>query len=158
STMRIAGVMLGIVAALGLCLLRAAEPDAGKPPPASKASVAQREDEQPKHWAFVPPTRPQLPSVADKAWPRNPIDYLILSRLEKEGLKPSGEADKVSLIRRLYLDLVGLPPTPREVDKFLADENPAAYERVVERLLASPHYGERWGRHWLDAARYADSD
>src|SRR5205085_5094309 len=82
----------------------------------------------------------------------------ILGRLEKESLKPSPEADKVTLLRRLSLDLIGLPPTPQEVDAFLADKSKDAYAKQVERLLASPHYGERWGRHWLDAARYADSD
>ena len=111
-----------------------------------------------KHWAYVPPTRPELPKTAERSWPRNPIDHFILSKLEKEKLKPSPEADKVTLLRRLSLDLIGLPPTIAEVDSFLADSSPQAYEKQVERLLASPHYGERWGRHWLDAARYADSD
>jgi hypothetical protein len=120
--------------------------------------VIRRADNPARHWAFVAPTRPPLPAVADPAWVRNPIDAFVLARLEKEGLKPSPEADKVTLLRRLYLDLIGLPPEPREVDEFLADQSPEAYDRVVERLLASPHYGERWGRHWLDAARYADSD
>jgi hypothetical protein len=118
----------------------------------------RRPNEPSKHWAFVPPTRPALPAVKDAVWPRTAIDRFILARLEKEGMKPSPEADKITLIRRLYLDLVGLPPTPREVDEFVADPSPKAYEKVVERLLASPHYGERWGRYWLDAARYADSD
>jgi hypothetical protein len=123
------------------------------------ADVAiRRNDEPAKHWAFVPPVRPSLPVVKDASWPRTPLDRFILARLEKEGLKPSPEADKITLIRRLYLDLIGLPPPPREVDEFIADQSPKAYEKVVERLLASPHYGERWGRHWLDAARYADSD
>jgi hypothetical protein len=94
----------------------------------------------------------------DCAWPRTPIDRFVLARLEKERLTPSGEADHITLIRRLSLDLTGLPPTIEEVDAFLADTGAGAYENVVERLLNSPHYGERWGRHWLDAARYADSD
>jgi hypothetical protein len=111
-----------------------------------------------RHWAFRPPVRPALPAVKDGAWPRNAIDRFILARLEKEGLRPSPEADRVTLIRRLSLDLIGLPPTIAEVDAFLADRSEQAYEKVVDRLLASPHYGERWGRHWLDAARYADSD
>ena len=89
---------------------------------------------------------------------RNDIDRFVLARLDKEGLAPSPEADRTTLIRRLSLDLIGLPPTPEEVDAFLNDIAPDAYEKVVDRLLASPHYGERWGRHWLDAARYADSD
>jgi len=111
-----------------------------------------------KHWAFIAPVRPGLPEVKNKNWAKTPIDAFILARLEKEGLAPSPEADKVTLLRRLSLDLIGLPPTPEEVDAFLADKSPKAYEKQVERLLASPHYGERWGRHWLDAARYADSD
>ncbi len=110
------------------------------------------------HWAFKAPERPEPPKVRDAAWPRNPVDRFVLARLEAEGLKPSPEADRITLIRRLSLDLVGLPPTPAEVDAFLADGSPTAYQAVVERLLASPQYGERWGRHWLDAARYADSD
>jgi hypothetical protein len=111
-----------------------------------------------KHWAFVPPVRPALPAVNGARWARNPIDRFILARLEKEGLAPSPEADRTTLLRRVSLDLTGLPPTPEEVDAFLADQSPRAYEKQVERLLASPHYGEKWGRHWLDAARYADSD
>ena len=111
-----------------------------------------------KHWAFVAPVRPAVPGVKNKAWTRNPIDNFILAKLEKENLAPSPEADKITLLRRLSLDLIGLPPTPEEVDAFLKDTSPKAYEKQVERLLASPHYGERWGRHWLDAARYADSD
>src|SRR5262245_22128978 len=110
------------------------------------------------HWAFNPPIRPDLPEIKKKSWSRTPLDRFVLTRLEKEGLQPSPEADKFTLIRRLYLDLIGLPPTPKEVDAFVADAHPQAYERLVEQLLASPHYGERWGRHWLDAARYADSD
>ncbi len=111
-----------------------------------------------KHWAFTPPKRPELAEPKSQRWVRNPVDTFILSRLEKEKLKPSPEADKVTLLRRLSLDLVGLPPTMAEVDAFLADHSGDAYEKQVERLLALPHYGERWGRHWLDAARYADSD
>ncbi len=110
------------------------------------------------HWAFRAPERPAEPAVKDAGWARNPVDRFILARLEKEGLSPSPEADRVTLLRRLCLDLTGLPPAPAEVDAFLADRSPDAYERAVDRLLASPHYGERWGRLWLDAARYADSD
>jgi len=111
-----------------------------------------------KHWAFKSPVRPQLPETINKRWPANPIDRFILARLEKENLKPSSEADRITLLRRLSLDLIGLPPAIAEVDAFLADKSPNACEKQVERLLSSPHYGERWGRHWLDAARYADSD
>jgi hypothetical protein len=121
-------------------------------------SAAACADEPPAHWAFRAPQRPALPAVKRTDWVRNPIDRFILARLEKEGLSPSPEADRVTLIRRLSLDLIGLPPTVKEVDDFVADKSERAYEKVVERLLASPHYGERWGRLWLDAARYADSD
>lgn len=110
------------------------------------------------HWAFLAPTRPQVPTISDPSWSRTPIDAFVFARLQKEGLKPSKEADRITLLRRLSLDLIGLPPSPAEVDAFLQDKSPDAYEKQVDRLLASPHYGERWGRLWLDAARYADSD
>lgn len=111
-----------------------------------------------KHWAYISPERPPLPAVRDQAWVRNPIDAFVLARLEKEGLSPSPEAPKETLIRRLSLDLIGLPPTPQEVEAFVADKCPDAYEKLVDRLLASPHYGERWARPWLDLARYADTN
>src|SRR6185503_16882554 len=110
------------------------------------------------HWAFKAPVKPGLPRIKDSKWVRNDIDRFILARLEKEKVSHSSEADKVTLLRRLHLDLVGLPPKPEDVDAFLADKSKDAYEKQVEKLLESPHYGERWGRHWLDAARYADSD
>jgi mono/diheme cytochrome c family protein len=110
------------------------------------------------HWAFKPPTRPAVPSVKNKKWPRNPIDNFVLARLEAEKIGPSPEADRPTLIRRLSLDLTGLPPTISEIDHFVADRRPDAFEKLIERLLASRHYGERWGRHWLDAVRYADSN
>jgi hypothetical protein len=121
-------------------------------------SAGAAEPPKPLHWAFQPPVRPALPAVKNTAWPRNAIDYFILARLEKEGVAPSPEADRYTLIRRLYLDLIGLPPPPAEVDAFVHDPSPDAYEKTVEQLLASPHYGERWGRQWLDLARYADSN
>jgi hypothetical protein len=111
-----------------------------------------------KHWSFRPIVRPTDPPLKDRTWARNGIDRFVLARLEKEGIRPSPEADRVMLLRRVHLDLIGIPPTVEEVDRFLADDRPGAYERVVDRLLASPHYGERWGRHWLDSARYADSN
>ncbi len=139
-----------------------------------------------KHWSFQPITRPALPKLKNEAWPRNAIDSFILAKLEASGLAPSPEADPYTLIRRVYLDLTGLPPTPEEADAFVREwekerselrvagselkgtsitrnpepgtRNSAAYDRLVDRLLASPHYGERWGRHWLDQARYADSN
>ncbi len=110
------------------------------------------------HWSFVPPARPPLPAVKDASWPRNPIDHFVLARLEREGLGPSPEADRTTLLRRAALDLTGLPPAPAEVDAFLADDSPGAYERVVDRLLSSPRYGERMAVRWLDAARYADTN
>lgn len=111
-----------------------------------------------RHWAYVPPSRPGLPTVKAAGWVANPIDAFVLARLEARGLSPSPEADRVTLLRRLSLDLIGLPPTIEEVEAFLADDSSEAYRNQVERLLGSPHYGERWGRRWLDAARYADSD
>ncbi|WP_299464021.1 PSD1 and planctomycete cytochrome C domain-containing protein [uncultured Gimesia sp.] len=110
------------------------------------------------HWAFQPIRRPEQPTVQQQAWIRNPIDAFILSRLEQNKLKPSAEADRSTLIRRLSLDLTGLTPSVEEVQQFQADTRPDAYERLVDQLLASPHYGERWARHWLDVARYADSN
>jgi hypothetical protein len=111
-----------------------------------------------KHWAFVAPKRPPVPEVKDTAWPRNAIDNFVLFRLESEGLKPSPPADRATLLRRVTFDLTGLPPTPAEVDSFLADKSPDAYEKRVDQLLASPHYGEHMARAWLDLARYADTN
>jgi hypothetical protein len=111
-----------------------------------------------KHWAFEAPLRPAVPEVKDKNWVRNPIDAFVLARLEREGLEPSKSASASALIRRLSLDLIGLPPTLEELAKFDADGGERAYEEQIRRLLGSPHFGERWGRIWLDAARYADSD
>lgn len=110
------------------------------------------------HWAFLPPKRPEFPTVKQEAWIRNPIDRFVLARLEREGLTPSPEADRATLLRRVSLDLTGLPPTPAELDAFLADPSPNAYEKVIDRLLASPRYGERMASRWLDAARYADTN
>jgi hypothetical protein len=111
-----------------------------------------------KHWAYVPPGRPVPPDVKNTAWPENAVDRFVLARLEEEGLAPSAAADRERLIRRASLDLIGLPPDVSEQDAFLADRSPDAYERLVDRLLASPRYGERWATAWLDAARYADSN
>ena len=111
-----------------------------------------------QHWSFVTPTRPRSPEVHDAGWPRNAIDDFVLARLEHEGLAPSPEADRPTLIRRVTLDLTGLPPTPEEVDAFVNDSSPDAYEKVVDRQLQSPRYGERMAIRWLDAARYADTN
>ena len=109
-------------------------------------------------WPFKPFAKPALPAVKNSAWCQSPIDRFILAGMEAKGLKPAPPAAKKDLIRRAYFDLIGLPPTPAEVDAFLADKSPNAFAKVVDSLLASPQYGERWGRHWLDVARYADSN
>jgi hypothetical protein len=124
--------------------------------------VAAREErpitaEERAYWAFVKPVRPAIPTVADPAWSANPIDALLFARLEAEGLKPSPRADKRTLVRRAYLDVLGLPPTPDQIAAFVDDTRPDAWDRLVDDLLASPHYGERWARHWMDLVRYADS-
>src|SRR5262249_47176068 len=111
-----------------------------------------------RHWSLIPPVRPALPAVKNAKWCRNPIDTFILARLEKEGLKPAPEADRRTLARRVSLDLTGLPPDPAEVEAFVNDRAPDAYEKLVDRLLASPRWGEHRARYWLDAARYADTN
>ena len=110
-----------------------------------------------RFWAYQRPRRHELPAVSDAAWPLDTIDRFILARLEAKGLRPARDADRATLIRRLSFDLVGLPPTPEEIDAFVNDPAPDAYERLVDRLLASPQFGERWGRHWLDVVRFAES-
>jgi Protein of unknown function (DUF1553)/Protein of unknown function (DUF1549)/Planctomycete cytochrome C len=145
------------------------DPDARMPPPKSGKALTQAQVETLRrwvaegaewrgHWAFIPPKRPTVPEVTDPRWSHNPIDAFLLKTMQGRGLKPSPEADKVALIRRLSLDLTGLPPTIAEVDAFVADDRPQAYEALVDRLLASPHYGERMAQAWLDAARYADTN
>ncbi len=109
-----------------------------------------------EHWAWQPLQNAEMPSVGDTQWPQNGIDYFVLARLEASGMKPAPRADRRTLIRRTYFDLIGLPPTPDDVEAFVNDARPDAYARVVDQLLASPQYGERWGRHWLDVARYSD--
>ena len=110
-----------------------------------------------KHWAWQPVKPVAPPAVRNAAWVRTPIDAFLLAKLEAAGIPPAPPADRRTLLRRVTFDLTGLPPTPEEIDSFLADESPAAYEKVVERLLASPAYGERWGRHWLDLVRFAET-
>ncbi len=122
---------------------------AGNPPPALHAAAG--------HWAFRPPKNPPLPPVRDTGWPRSPVDRFVLAALESHGLKPAAPADRRTLLRRATLDLTGLPPSNEECEAFLHDDSPDAFARVVDRLLASPRYGERWGRHWLDVARYSDT-
>lgn len=145
-----------------------ADPELRMPPAATGKTLTPAEIETLKqwidqgaqwqgHWAFQSPIRPTEPVVQDASWPRNPIDRFIRAKLEKEGLKPSPEADRITLIRRLTFDLTGLPPTPAEVDAFVADQSADAYEKLVNRLLESRRYGEHMGRYWLDAARYGDT-
>lgn len=144
------------------------DPDRQMPPPDSGKKITRAQintlkrwieqgGEYQKLWSFIAPVRSELPSVKNAGWCRNPIDRFILARLEQEGLSPSPEADKATLVRRLSLDLLGLPPTLEEVDQFVNDKAPDAYEKLVDRLLANPHFGERLALDWLDAARYADT-
>src|SRR6266851_4834616 len=109
------------------------------------------------HWSFQPVNDPKPPSVTKQDWVRNPIDAFVLAQLQAAGLEPSPPAGRAILIRRLYLDVHGLPPTPEQIEQFVADAKDDAYERLVERVLASPRYGERWARHWLDLARFAET-
>jgi hypothetical protein len=148
--------------------ITAADPDERMPPAASGKTLSPDEVRRIRdwiaegaawreHWAYRAPSRPEPPAVKDGGWARNEIDRFILARLEREGLSPAPEADRYTLIRRATLDLIGLPPTPEEADAFARDEAPDAYEKVVDRLLASPHHGEHMARFWLDAARYGDT-
>ena len=148
-------LLRSLCAVAAAALLIAAAPLPGTAP-LGKYTAAER-----KHWAFQPRANPVTPSFADpveRAWAQSPVDAFILARMKKEGLSPTQKADRVTLIRRVSLLLTGLPPTPAEVEMFVNDRSPKAWERVVERLLASDHYGERWGQHWLDVVRYSDSD
>src|ERR1700691_41794 len=132
--------------------------------PETKAAVVQSAPgkvitpEQRAFWSFQPLKDPPVPAVKEKSWAKTSIDHFVLAKLEAKGMKPVAAADRRALIRRVTLDLIGLPPTPEEVEAFVSDKSPNAYEKVVDRLLASPRYGERWGRHWLDVARYAEDD
>jgi mono/diheme cytochrome c family protein len=130
--------------------------DATAVKPMPKGGVVTEEAK--RYWAYQPVRRPTAPAVRDAAWVRTPIDAFILARLEEKGLKPVGPADRVALARRAYYDLWGLPPTPEQIDAFVKDTAPDAYEKLIDTLLASPHYGEKWGRHWLDVVRYAETN
>ena len=145
------------------------DPSQRMPPPAAKKVITPDEvailrqwildgAEYEAHWAFVPPLKPEAPTVKRADWVRNAIDAFVLARLEAKGIQPSPEADKATLVRRVYLDLLGLPPNLEEMEAFLADNSETAYEKMVDRALASPHYGERLAIDWLDAARYGDSN
>ena len=123
--------------------------------PAPKGKKITAEDRA--YWAYRPLKRPEPPKVKNTAWVRNPIDAFVLAKLEEKGLTPAPPADRVALCRRVYYDLTGLPPTPEQLDAFVSDKDPAAYEKLIDRLLESPHYGEKWGRHWLDLVRFAET-
>ena len=125
--------------------------------PWGASGVAQQPDFEPSWWSFRRPRRPAVPKVKSETWVRKPPDAFILAKLEEKGLTAAPAADRRTLIRRAYWDLIGLPPTPEQIESFLQDSSPDAYARVIEELLASPHYGERWGRHWLDVVRYAET-
>ena len=146
--------MLFRTSALGCfsLLLLLANGDAGEP--ALRAAPKKEVD----HWAFRSPQRPNIPAVKNSGWVQSPVDAFILARLERDVLEPAPPADKLRLLRRVYLDLIGLPPTPEDQTAFLADRSPQAYARVVDNLLSRPQYGERWARHWLDVVRYAESN
>ena len=145
------------------------DPDERMPPPESGSRLTRIEidrirrwieqgAEYQPHWSFLPPRKSSLPDIRERSWPRQLVDYFILARLDEEGLKPSVEANRSTWLRRVSLDLIGLPPTPEERDAFLQDGSPSAYDTVVDRLLQSPHFGERMALDWLDAARYADTN
>lgn len=152
-----------------LARITSTDPDEIMPPPESHRTLEPDEvallrqwiDEgapYESHWAFDPPTRPQVPTFGGDEWTINPIDHFILHRLQEEKLAPSPEADRYTLVRRVYLDLIGLPPTPEQADVFVKNNDPRAYETLVDKLLKSEHYGERWARQWLDLARYSDTN
>ena len=145
------------------------DPDVRMPPPESNKKLTDSQKQTLRrwiaegakyepHWSFVPPRQAPLPPVKQADWPKNPLDRFVLARLEAQGLHPSPEADRYTLVRRVYLDLIGLPPSIEEADAFASDAAPDAYERLVDGLLASPHFGERWARPWLDLARYSDTN
>jgi hypothetical protein len=148
--------LLGVLIALFAGLIAARGRSFDQPTPAYEDPEIS--DQERQHWSFVKPVRPLLPVVRDTTWGRNPIDLFVLAKLEAAGLKPAPEADRRTLVRRLSFDLTGLPPTPAEVSAFLTDPSADAYEKLVDRLLASPHYGERWAQHWLDVVRFAESN
>ncbi|MDA1274343.1 MAG: DUF1549 and DUF1553 domain-containing protein [Verrucomicrobia bacterium] len=148
--------LLGIAILIGVSLLPF-ELGSQEPPQEKREGLAGHLIQEQPHWAFEPIRHPEIPGVRNKSWPANPIDHFVLARLESGQLAPSGEADRRTLIRRAYFDLIGLPPSFADVEAFANDASPNAFAELVDRLLARPEYGERWARHWLDVARYSDS-
>ena len=124
---------------------------------AACVAVSVQRMEASDHWAFKPVVRPSVPAAGDAVWPSGAMDHFVLAKLRENGMRPASRADRRTLIRRVTLDLTGLPPLPGEVEAFVENESPDAYRQLVGRLLSSPRFGERWGRHWLDVARYADT-
>jgi hypothetical protein len=144
--LRLLAIVAGVCVALPLAVF------------AANTSGDRFKPQQRRYWAFQKVVRPTAPAVRNQEWVRNPIDAFVLAKLESKGIAPGQEADRVTLLRRVTFDLTGLPPTPEEIAAFAADTSADAYDKVVDRLLASPRYGERWARHWLDLARYAESE
>src|SRR5688572_11315625 len=149
---RLARFLIALAGALFLGVVAySAEQEADATPPSF--TTAQRE-----WWSLKPVVKPAVPEVRNRQWVRTPVDAFVLAGLEARGLTPNPAADRVTLLRRASIDITGLPPTEQEIAQFVNDKSPGAWGKVVDRLLASPQYGERWGRHWLDVARYADSN
>ena len=158
--------MIRRIALGALSLLLAGEVLAEKPTEKTgatneKTAELRYTDDDRSHWSFQPVVRPRVPQFAEqteRAWIRTPIDAFVLSQLKGNELQPAAEANRRTLIRRLSYDLIGLPPSPEEIENFLDDSSPMAYEQLVDRLLADPRHGERWGQHWLDVVRFAESE
>lgn len=151
ASLAVAWSLVGVMSLESVAVV-AAETAPAEQPRAARSAQGQQ------HWAYQAVARPATPAVKDSKWVRSPIDAHILAQLEAKGIKPSADADRATLIRRVTLDTWGIIPTPEEVRAFVNDKSPNAYEKLVDRLLASPRYGERWGRRWLDLTRHADSD
>ncbi|MCH7686127.1 MAG: DUF1549 domain-containing protein, partial [Planctomycetes bacterium] len=150
------GIVFGLLAGVAV---RADEPAVQKE--AATLPESEYTDRERDHWSFKPRSRPAVPEFTEKSdqeWTRTAIDAFILKRLKRKGLRPAPPADRRTLIRRLSYDLTGLPPTPEETESFLSDHSPNAYETLTDRLLSSPHYGERWGQHWLDLVRFSETE
>ena len=145
------------IAALGKWIRMGAPWPGEQPAPEPKTGGFDLEARKRSHWAWQPVEAVEPPAVNDKDWPDSPVDRFLLAKLDEEGLKPAAPADRYTLIRRLSFDLTGLPPTPEEIKAFVGDTSPDAYQKLVKRMLDSPHFGERWARHWMDLVRYAES-
>src|SRR5690349_21384462 len=151
-------IIVSLLLLLGLLFPSFLRSQTSQPPETKPVAPSPYDFAAARHqWAYHRPTEPAVPKVNGSDWCKSPIDAFVLAKLEEKGLKPAPPADKPTLIRRAYFDLIGLPPTPEEVDAFVADTSPKAFAKVVDHLLASPAYGQRWARHWLDVIRYTDA-